>query len=134
MSIWFFIEKMFFSHYVNHLLKNRGSNWTIFGPFSDFREFLKNWELMFETSDFDFCDLLDEFFQMAEKHIFEKIKFSKVILKSLILVCYSKIYTSKIQVSYFVKGVLFIMRLIWNNQLLYRISHLQCILYVIYII
>ena len=37
----------------------------------------------FKSRDYDFCDLLDELFHMAEKHFFEKkIKFSKFILKS----------------------------------------------------
>ena len=45
-------------------------------------------ELVFETSYFessnsDFWDLLNEFFYMNEKFFLKKIKFSKVILKSL---------------------------------------------------
>ena len=36
----------------------------IFGPFLELQEFFKNRGLNFETSDADFCDLLDELFPM----------------------------------------------------------------------
>ena len=56
------------------MVKNQGNNLAIFRPFLDMQEFFKNRGLMLETSEFDFCDLLDEFFYMAEKHFFEKKK------------------------------------------------------------
>ena len=69
------------------MVKKQRNNLEIFRPFLDLQEFLKNRGLMLETSDFDFCDLLDELFHMGDmiwlENIFsEKIKFSKVILNS----------------------------------------------------
>ena len=47
--------------------------------FLDLREFFKNRGLTSETSDFDFCGLLDKFFHMAQKHFFEKkLNFQKL--------------------------------------------------------
>ena len=48
------------------------------------RKSLKIEGLTFETADCDFCDLLNELFYM-NKIFFEKIKFSKVILKSHVI-------------------------------------------------
>ena len=54
-----------------------------FCPFWNLLDVFQNRGLTLETSDFDFCNLLDEFFHMTQKHFFEKkIKVSKVILKS----------------------------------------------------
>ena len=58
-------------HNVNPVLKNRGTNKAIFVPFFDLWEFFENRGLTLESSDFDFCDLLDELFHVAEKHFFE---------------------------------------------------------------
>ena len=44
----------------------------IFGPFFDLWEFFKNQGFALETSVFNFCDLLEELFHMAEKLFFEK--------------------------------------------------------------
>ena len=48
--------------------------------FLELWEFFKNHGITWGTSDFDFCDLLDELFYMAEKHISKKkIELSNVI-------------------------------------------------------
>ena len=53
---------------------------------------------MSETSDFDFCDLLDEFFHMTEKHFFQKeIKLSKVILKSHIYIIWNLVSQKEVK-------------------------------------
>ena len=57
----------------------------IFGPFLDLQEFFKNLGFSFETSDSDFCDLLNELFLKDQNFFEKKIKFSKVILKSHIM-------------------------------------------------
>ena len=48
------------------------NNLEFFGPFLDLQEFFKNQGLSFETSDFDFRDLLDELFHIDQKLFFEK--------------------------------------------------------------
>ena len=40
--------------------------------FLELWKFFKNHGITWGTSDFDFCDLLDELFHMAKKHFFEK--------------------------------------------------------------
>ena len=57
-------------------------NMAIFGQFLDLQEFYKNRELIFENSDFDLCNLLNEFFHMNQKN-FEK--------KDQILKCYFEV-------------------------------------------
>ena len=56
------------------MVKKQINNLAIFGPFFDLQDFFKNQGLTFETSDFDFHDLLDELFHMDKKHFFEKQK------------------------------------------------------------
>ena len=50
--------------------------------FWTFRNFFKNPGLTFETSDFDFCDLLNELFYMKKKFFSKKIKIADLISKS----------------------------------------------------
>ena len=50
------------------MVKKQKKNLAVFGPFLDLQEFLKNRGLRFETSDSDFCDLLDELFYINEKN------------------------------------------------------------------
>ena len=55
----------------------KGSTWSETAVqirrFLNLWEFFKNHEITWETSDFDFCDLLDELFHMAKK-VFSKKK------------------------------------------------------------
>ena len=44
------------------MVKSQGNNSAIFGPFFDLQEFFKNQGLTFETTDFDFRELLEELF------------------------------------------------------------------------
>ena len=48
----------------NHVIENQGYDSAIFGPFLNLQEFLKNRGLTFETSNFDFRNLLEELFHM----------------------------------------------------------------------
>ena len=60
----------------------------IFGPFLDLQEFLKNQGLTFETSDSDFCDVLEELFHMVNKTL-KKNKIGKFFSKSPIKMCFN---------------------------------------------
>ena len=42
------------------------NNFEIFGPFLDLPDFFLNRGLIFETSNSDFCDLLEKLFHMAK--------------------------------------------------------------------
>ena len=56
-----------------NVVKIQGNNWPIFGPFLHLQEFFKNRGLSFETSNSDFCDLLNELFHMDQKNLTKKI-------------------------------------------------------------
>ena len=70
LEIFFLFSKSY------NMVKIKGNNLAIFGPFVDLQEIFKTRWLSFETSNSDFCDFLNELFFLRE------IKFSKVILKS----------------------------------------------------
>ena len=65
-----------------NLVKKQRNNYAIFGPFLDLQEFFQNRGLSCETSDSDFRDLLDEFFQMNKKIFEKKIKIADLISMS----------------------------------------------------
>ena len=54
------------------MVKKQRNNLIIFGPFFDLQEFLKNRGSSFKLSEYDFCNLLDEFFHIVEKHTSKK--------------------------------------------------------------
>ena len=61
------------------MVKKQRNNLTIFRPFFDLQEFFKNRYLSFETSDFDFRDLLEKLFHMVRKYSKEKIEIAGLI-------------------------------------------------------
>ena len=48
------------------MVENQKNNLAILCPFLDLREFSRNRGLTFETTDSDFCDLLNELFYLAK--------------------------------------------------------------------
>ena len=68
------------------MVKNQRNNLAILSSFLNLQEFFQNRGLMLETSNFDFCVLIDELFHMAQKYFSKKIKWSKVILRSHIYI------------------------------------------------
>ena len=57
---------------IKNMLELQIQNYAMFGLFLDLWEFFKTRELTWETSDFDFYDLLDELFHIGSKTFFRK--------------------------------------------------------------